>query len=197
MVMATRSIVRIVSLARAVYVCVARCSGPTLVSFAPFGWVISPIDGNFWQDYRPASRNISRKDRKRARLHRFDSDDDTIDGDQTVKPGEEITESAEEEEDASALESASSSSDTVDNEENGSTKTETIKTEDESALASLESSPPPSTFFVDTAETGTPFARRSKHLVDSAHCASYPLARNILFYPARLLPIDSNRRQHL
>ncbi|TKY90560.1 hypothetical protein EX895_000558 [Sporisorium graminicola] len=54
----------------------------------------SPTDEIFWQDFRPAPQRTSRIEKKKARLHRFDSDDDEVEGDLTIRPKLERGESA-------------------------------------------------------------------------------------------------------
>lgn len=63
------------------------------------GWAAAASDEIFWQDFRPTTKRLSRRDTKVARLHRFDSDDEH---------GSDRTVQTKKEADALALEAGSS-----------------------------------------------------------------------------------------
>ncbi|SPO19994.1 uncharacterized protein UTRI_00385_B [Ustilago trichophora] len=108
----------------------------SLISTDPLSSLSKPLagsssaDGVFWQEFRPPLKRLSRKQRKRARLHRFDSDEED---DKTVTLNEEgrKAEAASEDEDANDLgHTSSEGSDSEDDDkkssqsENNDSKTE-------------------------------------------------------------------------
>lgn len=100
----------------------------------------SSADGVFWQDFRPALRRLSRKQRKRARLHRFDSDEED---DKTITLNEqgEKAAAASEDEDANELgHTSSEGSDSEDDDKKASqSENNDIKTEAEGSNSESKS----------------------------------------------------------
>ncbi|SPO20908.1 uncharacterized protein UTRI_00385 [Ustilago trichophora] len=110
----------------------------SLISTDPLSSLSNPLagsssaDGVFWQDFQPTLKRLSSKQRKRARLHRFDSDqedDKTI----TLNAQGEKAAAASEDEDANELRHISSeASDSEDDKRKASqSEKDDVKTEGE------------------------------------------------------------------
>lgn len=87
-------------------------------------------DGVFWQDFRAPAKRTSYRDRKRAKLHRFDSDDVEQDHevDLTVKP--EQAAAASDEEDANGIDNTSSEGSDSEDDQNTTELPEQLPSEE-------------------------------------------------------------------
>lgn len=141
----------------------------------------SSADGVFWQDFRPAAKRLSRRERKRARLHRFDSDDE--EGDQTVKPGADGVKDdvGSEDEDAAGLGNTSSEgSDSEQDDDQGPASSEILKEDKANDAQTEKGSVPPSEPIASTS------ARRPKRThADTSASSTQLIAQAIHKHSAR------------
>lgn len=106
----------------------------------------SAADDVFWQDFRPPTRGVSRKQRKRMRLHRFDSDDQSVDTAIPQSKEREVTALAgSEEEDANGLDDTSSSDSDDANDKGGRPRKGLVTVKKEDSDGDVRSSPLPTT----------------------------------------------------